>query len=261
MLAPALLTARRVLATAAVACGAVLAAVPSTVTAAVPASVPASVTAAPVAVTAAPRAAARTGKAARRAARRASRRAARSARSRRSARATRRTRSRRAVAVAAEYDAGGVTLRGSKAAVDRAYQEARSEGLEFTESRRDILRGAEEGSYVSLRGGAWRLRGVTTPYARPETRAFLRAFAPEYQEACGEPLTVTSAMRPTSVRLRNSVAKTVHPTGIAVDLRAPRSRCRSWMRAALLGYERRGVVEATEERRPAHFHVAVLRAP
>jgi hypothetical protein len=260
MLAPALLTARRVLACAAVACGPLLAAVSSPAAAAL--SEPAAA-ASPALVTAAPGAAkaARAGKATRRSARRAARRAARAARSRHGARAMRRSRARRSVAVAAEYSEGGATLRGSKAAVERAYQEARSEGLEFTASRREILRGAEEGNYVSLRGGAWRLRGVTTPYARPETRAFLRAFAPEYRDACGEALTVTSAMRPTSVRLRNSVAHTVHPTGIAVDLRAPRSRCRSWMRAALLGYERRGVVEATEERRPAHFHVAVLRAP
>jgi hypothetical protein len=275
MLAPALLTARRALACAAVACGAVLAAVPSSVSAAVPESATGASTAAAVAdaasATAAPRAAKRARRAAKRA-RRASRaasarRAGRTARSARGARSARRTRaSRRArstwtAADVAELSAGGATLRGSKAAVEHAYDEARSEGLQFTASRSDVLRGVEAGDYVSLRGGVWRLKGVTMPYARPETRAFLLAFAPEYEDACGEPLTVTSAMRPTSVRLRNSVAKTVHPTGIAVDLRAPRSRCRSWMRAALLGYERRGVVEATEERRPAHFHVAVLRAP
>jgi hypothetical protein len=33
------------------------------------------------------------------------------------------------------------------------------------------------------------------------------------------------------------------------------------MRRELLAYERRGVVDATEERRPAHFHVVVYRAP
>jgi hypothetical protein len=206
---------------------------------------------------------ARRSKAARRAARRASRRATSARRAGRSARARRSVRRTRAERVDA-WDAGetgGVTLRGSKAAVERAYREAQDEGLDFAASRGDVLRGAEAGEYVSLHDGAWRLRGVTMPYARPETRAFLSAFAPEYRRACGEPLTVTSAMRPTSVRLRNSVAHTVHPTGIAVDLRAPRSGCRRWMRAALLGYERQGVVEATEERRPAHFHVAVLRAP
>jgi hypothetical protein len=63
-------------------------------------------------------------------------------------------------------------------------------------------------------------------------------------------------MRPTSMHLANSVQKTVHPTGMAVDLRAPqRAGCRSWMRTALLGLERQGVVNATEEHRPAHFHV------
>ena len=45
------------------------------------------------------------------------------------------------------------------------------------------------------------------------------------------------------------------------DLRAPGGRCRSWLRKELLAYERRGVVDATEERRPAHFHVVVYKAP
>jgi hypothetical protein len=74
-------------------------------------------------------------------------------------------------------------------------------------------------------------------------------------------MTVTSALRPTALRLRNSAEHSVHPTGMAVDLRAPRGRCRAWLRTALLGMERRGVIDATEERRPAHFHVVVYGAP
>ena len=48
---------------------------------------------------------------------------------------------------------------------------------------------------------------------------------------------------------------------MALDLRAPGGSCRSWMRRELLAYERRGVVDATEERHPAHFHVVVYREP
>lgn len=184
-------------------------------------------------------------------------RSARAARAARAARLARRHTARRSVA------RGSVILRGSKAAVDRAYQAAVEEGLEFAPSRQAIERGAAEGAYVRLpqSTASFRLRGVAVPYVRPETHAFLAAFAPEYRRACGEPLTVTSAMRPTSVHLANSVEKTVHPTGMALDLRAPRNGCIGWMRTALISYERQGVVEATEEHHPAHFHVAVLRAP
>jgi hypothetical protein len=50
----------------------------------------------------------------------------------------------------------------------------------------------------------------------------------------------------------------VHPTGMAVDLRRPSGRCLTWLRRTLLAAERRGAIEATEERHPPHFHVAVL---
>ena len=106
-----------------------------------------------------------------------------------------------------------------------------------------------------------RLKGVSAPYVRPATRSFLATFAPRYRQACGEALVVTSAMRPTTLHLRNASQRSVHPTGMALDFRAPGGGCRSWMRRELLAYERRGVVDATEERRPAHFHVVVYRAP
>jgi protocatechuate 3,4-dioxygenase beta subunit len=70
---------------------------------------------------------------------------------------------------------------------------------------------------------------------------------------------VTSVTRPRSIRLRNSVTETVHPTGMAVDLRKPtRGSCLRWLRRTLLDVEGEGVIEATEERRPPHFHVAVF---
>ena len=160
-------------------------------------------------------------------------------------------------------DAGGVSLRGSHAAVDRAYDAAVRAGLPFVHSNTELERRAGDGEYVALNRSAttYRLKGVGSPYVRAATRDFVTGFAADYATQCGEPLTVTSAMRPTSVRLRNSVQKSVHPTGMAVDLRAPRTGCRAWMRTTLLGMERRGVIDATEEHHPAHFHVVVLAAP
>ena len=155
-----------------------------------------------------------------------------------------------------------VTLRGSKVAVEQAYQVARSRGVPFTTTRGDALREAEEGSFVRLSGSnSVRLKGVSLPFVRPATRSFVASFGASYRAACGEPLTVTSAIRPRSVRLANSVEKSVHPTGMAVDLRVPRNGCRNWMRRELIAMEQQGLVQATEERRPAHFHVVVLRAP
>lgn len=169
-----------------------------------------------------------------------------------------------AAADAAESESGAASLRGSHAAVDRAYDEAVREGLPFVHSNAELERRAGEGEYVALSRSTatYQLKGVTSPYVRPATRNFVTKFAADYARQCGEPLTVTSAMRPTSIRLRNSVEKTVHPTGIAVDLRASRSAgCRSWMRATLLDMENAGTIDATEEHHPPHFHVVVLREP
>jgi nucleoid-associated protein YgaU len=46
---------------------------------------------------------------------------------------------------------------------------------------------------------------------------------------------------------------------MAADLRRSRRvKCRRWLEATLMTLERRGVVEATYEARPPHFHVAVF---
>jgi LysM repeat protein len=105
-------------------------------------------------------------------------------------------------------------------------------------------------------------RGVGFSYATREAKQFVLAFAPQYLAACGVPLIVTSAARPISRQPRNSNPYSVHPTGIAVDLRRPPAGpCQTWVRNALAELEAKGFVEATEERHPAHLHVAVLTEP
>ncbi len=164
---------------------------------------------------------------------------------------------------ASEAGFGGASLRGSHEAVDRAYDAAVRDGIPFVHSKGELEQRANAGEYVALQRstGTYQLKGVGSPYVRAATRNFVTSFAANYARTCGEPLTVTSAMRPTTVHLRNSVQKSVHPTGMAVDLRASRTGCRDWMRTALLGLERQGMIDATEEHHPAHFHVVVLRNP
>ncbi len=165
---------------------------------------------------------------------------------------------------AADIDApGGATLRGSHEAVDRAYDAAVRDGHPFVQSNAELARRAGAGEYVALARSTdtYRLKGVGSSYVLPATRDFVVGFAARFARECGEPLTVTSAMRPTTIRLRNSVQKSVHPTGMAVDLHAPRAACRTWMRRSLLDMETAGTIDATEEHHPPHFHVVVLRAP
>jgi hypothetical protein len=161
---------------------------------------------------------------------------------------------------AAAAPASAQTLRGSPASVQRAFDSATARGLMFQGTRRAIDRAARAGSYVRLASGSdYRLHGVASPYVLPATRTVLAGLAASYRRACGERLVVTSAMRPATLRLRNGNALSVHPTGMAVDLRSPRGRCRAWLRTSLLALEREGAVDATEERFPAHFHLVVFR--
>jgi nucleoid-associated protein YgaU len=90
-------------------------------------------------------------------------------------------------------------------------------------------------------------------------KIFVGRLAAQYLAACGEPLIVTSLTRPTSLQPANASPRSVHPTGMAVDFRAPATpACRRWLESTLLALERRRVLDATLERAPLHFHVAVF---
>jgi hypothetical protein len=131
-------------------------------------------------------------------------------------------------------------------------------------ARREIEKAVADGKLVPLDGDAsYELtRTVGFSYATREAKQFVASFAPQYLAACGSPLVVTSAARPTNRQPRNSNPYSVHPTGIAVDLRRPPAGpCQTWLRKALAELEEQGYIEATEERRPVHLHVAVLTEP
>lgn len=154
------------------------------------------------------------------------------------------------------------SLRGSRASLVRTYDFAARRDLRFHRTPAGVRRAAKRGRYVRLTGNAnYRLHRVTFPYVRPATRAFVLDLSRRYRKACGQRLVVTSAIRPRSAQPANASRLSVHPTGMAVDLRRPSGRCLTWLRRDLLAQERRGLIDGTEERRPAHFHVAVYAAP
>jgi hypothetical protein len=106
------------------------------------------------------------------------------------------------------------------------------------------------------------MHDVSYPYARPQVRLFVERLAAQYQGACGQPLVVTSLIRPLSDQPDNASSQSVHPTGMAVDIRRSSERaCRSWLERVLLGLEANGLVEATRETQPPHYHVAVFPRP
>jgi hypothetical protein len=155
-------------------------------------------------------------------------------------------------------------LHGSKASVEKMYSFAQRYGYPFYLTPTTLDSAIARGKLVALTGDAtYELtRGVGFSYSTREAKQFVTQFAPQYLAACGTPLTVTSAARPMSRQPHNANPHSVHPTGIAVDIRRPPpGPCLTWVRTALADLEARGIVEATEERHPVHLHVAVLQPP
>jgi hypothetical protein len=155
-------------------------------------------------------------------------------------------------------------LHGSKESVEKMYSFAVSHRMPFYLTPTNVDKAIADGRLVALTGDStYELtRGVGFSYATREAKQFVLAFAPQYLAACGVPLTVTSAARPMSRQPHNANPHSVHPTGIAVDIRRPPpGPCLTWVRGALADLEARGVIEATEEHHPVHLHVAVLMQP
>jgi len=155
---------------------------------------------------------------------------------------------------------GAQSLHGSKASVRRMYHQARAEKLAFYETPRGVRKAVAAGRLVRLVPDVnFSLHQVGYPYVRPTTLTFVERLGAQYQAACGAQLEVTSAVRPATRQPANSVARSVHPTGMAVDLHKPDDpKCRRWLRQSLLELEDAGLLEATEEFAPPHFHVAVF---
>ena len=132
--------------------------------------------------------------------------------------------------------------------------------LGFLRTSRGVYEAVKDGELVMISITMdMTLEDVSYPFVLPKTKDVLNAFAKKYRASCGERLVVTSASRPRVEQPRNASLKSVHPSGMAIDFRRPTGMCLAWMRTELVALERQGVLEATEERRPVHFHVAVLQ--
>ncbi len=154
------------------------------------------------------------------------------------------------------------SLRGSAASLDRQVAQARRHDFTHLASARELRRFVDAGLLVHVAGNRdYTLVDVSFPFARPEARLFIERLSAQYRQACNERLVVTSLTRPASHQPRNASDRSVHPTGMAIDLRRHGGRCRSWLESVLLSLEARGVLEATAERRPPHYHVAVFPKP
>ena len=156
--------------------------------------------------------------------------------------------------------AGASGLGGSPASMRHQHEIARNEDYTFLRTAGQVREFASVGRLDTVPGSAdYAVNKVSFPYARPEVVSFIERLAREYRRATGEQLVVTSLTRPTALQPRNAHKLSVHPAGMAVDLRVPtKPSQRKWLESKLLQLEEAGVLDVTRERRPPHYHVAVF---
>jgi hypothetical protein len=155
------------------------------------------------------------------------------------------------------------SLLGSRSSMLKQNEEASQHDFSYLQTSSEVREFADQGWLVRIPGNeSYRVADVSFPYARPEVKVFVERLASQYRNACRERLVVTSLTRPADHQPRNASPLSVHPTGMALDLRrSGRPACRAWLEKNLLTLEDNGVVEATKERHPPHYHVAVFPKP
>lgn len=155
------------------------------------------------------------------------------------------------------------SLAGSKASMVRQSLVAKQHDYSYLRTSSQVHEFAQRGLLVRLSGNSdYRVADVSFPYARPQVKTFVERLAKQYRSSCGERLVITSLTRPTTRQPRNASPLSVHPTGMALDLRrSGRPACRAFLEKTLLTLEGRDVLEATRENHPPHYHVSLFPEP
>ncbi len=163
---------------------------------------------------------------------------------------------------------GQVTRKGSPKAVAGAYEYATRSGYVFATNDAELDQLVGNGTLVELEGPYLELVDVSTPYVLPVVKQFANRLAFQYaSKGCGK-LVVTSAVRTIEYQqtLENGSGDSVHPTGMALDLRrnTPQENnneevfCHQWLEDTLLAIEGDRRLDVTLEDHPRHFHVVVV---
>ena len=151
-------------------------------------------------------------------------------------------------------------LGGSIRALRKANRVAKRSDFKFLSTAAEVREWVRLERLVTFTSTAdYVVTGVSFPYARPAVKLFIERLAAQYRSATGERLVITSLTRPLNHQPENASSLSVHPAGMAVDLRVPSKKAsRRWLEQTLLSLEDRMLLDATRERHPKHYHVAVF---
>ena len=134
-----------------------------------------------------------------------------------------------------------------------------AQGLNAIKSRKQVLRAIRKGHAKTCQSHLlFRAVERIISLCTSKLHSLLNKLGRLYYKHCRTPLVITSLTRPINEQPRNGSKRSVHPAGIAADLRVPPYACRKWLRNTLLSWESQGLIEATREKRPPHFHIVVI---
>lgn len=132
--------------------------------------------------------------------------------------------------------------------------------LPIASSATDYWSLVTNGSFVCLENGEYLQVVAKWKCGRLETVRFLAMMSKDYSAAACGKLVVTDFGRPETIKRSGSSPDTVHPFGMAVDIRLLRiePRCADWIRAYVLEKEALKLVDGTEHVGTAlHMHLVV----
>lgn len=155
---------------------------------------------------------------------------------------------------------GASELSGSPASMVHQHAVAVEADYTFIRNPAEVSKLVDKGSLVRIDATERvALSKVSFPFARPEVAALINHLSRAYFDATGNRLVITSLTRPGALQPRNAHKLSVHPAGMAVDLRIPADPSdRAELERLLLALEGENMVDVTRERTPPHYHVAVF---
>jgi hypothetical protein len=142
----------------------------------------------------------------------------------------------------------------------RQLEYAQARGIPLMNTEEEYQSSVRSGRFVRLTHPNLEVNEQTRPHVLPATAQFIYEVAEQFGRAdCGR-LRVNGAGRLTSERPTNGSRDSVHPAGMALDLRVINlsERCYAVLSELLHEAERERRADVTREWEPEHFHVVVI---
>lgn len=155
---------------------------------------------------------------------------------------------------------GRVSFRGGELTTsERQFEYAKAHEIPFMDSEVEYQRNVRSGYFVLLSHPDITI-SARRKYVLPQTANFIYRVAHQFRKAGCNRLHINGAGRLTTERPKNGSVHSVHPVGMALDLKVINlsKNCHTILWNILHEYEAGQEADSTRELHPEHFHVVVI---